>query len=83
MKKIRDLTKAQFDAYTKKYGFKACGFMGYYTLPPPNENTRVSVLNAGDNRRAQLAYLLLEAERYAKEKENRHNGLMSRPATKD
>ena len=64
MKKIRDLSKAQFDKYAKKYGFKKCGFMGYYTLPPPNENTQVSVFNAGDNRRAQLAYLVAEAKKY-------------------
>jgi len=66
VKKIQDMTKAQFDAYTKKYGFKKGGFMGYYSLPSPNENINVSVLNAGDNRRAQLAYLVAQAKKYEK-----------------
>ena len=68
MKKIRDITKVQFDTYTKKYGFRKCGFMGYYTLPPPNDSTQVSVFNAGDNRRAQLAYLVAQAKKYEREK---------------
>jgi hypothetical protein len=68
MKKIRDLTQAQFDAYVKKFGFEPTGFMGYYSLPKPNNHTQVSKFNAGDNRRAHLAYLIAQAKRYEKEK---------------
>ena len=63
MKKIRDMSKAQFDSYIKKYGFKPTGFMGYYSLPKPNESMQVSVYNAGTNRRAQLAYLVAQAKK--------------------
>ena len=69
MKKIRDMTKAQFDTAIQRWGFKPTGFMGYYNLPEPNSHVSVSKFNAGDNRRAQLAYLIQEAERCAKEKE--------------
>lgn len=52
----RDMTKAQFKAACERYGFKPCGFMGYYALP--GHAVQVSVLNAGRNRRAQLAFLI-------------------------
>ena len=68
MRKTRDLTKAQFDAAIARHGFKPLGFLGYYSLPEPNQRVSVSKFNAGDRRRAQLAYLLAEAERYEKEK---------------
>jgi hypothetical protein len=58
MKKIRDLTQAQFDAKVKRHGFKPQGFLGYYALPAPYDYRHVSIYNAGTNRRAQLAYLL-------------------------
>jgi hypothetical protein len=56
------MTKAQFDAAIKRYGFEPTGFLGYYRLPAPFSHVSVSVLNAGHNRRAQLAYLLRELE---------------------
>jgi len=60
----RDLTKAQFDAACARRGFTWDGgiFMYYHV----GHNTYVSILNAGDNRRAQLAYLIREAAKAAK-----------------
>ncbi len=52
----KDMSKAQFDAACKRYGFRQCGFMGYYSLP--GHPALVSVLNAGHRRREQLAYLI-------------------------
>ena len=66
--KIRDMTQKQFDNYTKKFGFRQVGFMGYYDLPAPNSGISVSKYNAGNNRRAQLAYLLAQAKLADKEK---------------
>lgn len=57
----RDMTQKQFDEACKRYGFESTGgFMGYYKLAPPCDNVHVSILNAGSNRRAQLAYLIKE-----------------------
>ena len=53
----RDLSQAQFDAQIAKLGFKSQGFLGYYDLGLPNQRVCVSVLNAGDQRRDQIAYL--------------------------
>lgn len=50
----RDMTKSQFAAAARRAGFTPRGFMGYYALPCGVE---VSILNAGDRRRDQLAYL--------------------------
>lgn len=64
----RDMTKAQFDAATKRHGFRHDGFMGYYQLPLEGQTVMVSVLNAGSNRRARLAYLLSELKKRQKER---------------
>ena len=56
----RDLSQAQFDAQVAKLGAKRQGFLGYYELPlVPGQKGRwcVSVLNAGNRRRDQIAYL--------------------------
>ena len=60
----RDMTKREFDSACARYGFKPCGFMGYYSLADAPVN--VSILNAGKHRRAQLAYLLREYEKAKK-----------------
>lgn len=65
MKKIRDMTLAQFEKQVESLGFKPEGFFGYYKVP--NTNTCVSVYNAGQNRRAQLAYLIREGKRIQEE----------------
>jgi hypothetical protein len=57
MTNLRDMSKRQFDEACKRYNFIPEGFMGYYKLP---SGVNVSILNAGDNRRAQLAYLIQE-----------------------
>lgn len=59
----RDLTKAQFDAACKRHGFKR-EFMGYYSV---GNGVSVYARNAGERRRDQLAYLIREAARAAKE----------------
>jgi len=51
----RDMSKKQFDEACASHGFKAHGFLGYYELPC---KTMVSILNAGNNRRQQVAYLI-------------------------
>jgi hypothetical protein len=56
--KQRDMSKAEFSAKLKQYGFTAQGFMGYYRLPNKYRSWCVSVLNGGPTRREQLAYLL-------------------------
>jgi hypothetical protein len=55
----RDLTKAQFDAACARHGFRH-EFMGYYNV---GHGLSVYARNAGDNRRAQLAYLIREAQK--------------------
>lgn len=57
MQEARDMTKAQFQAALKRGRFKAEGFMGYYRLPIPGLHTCVSIFNAGERRRDQIAYL--------------------------
>lgn len=52
----RDLTFKQFRAACERAGFVPEGFFGYYRLPVPG-HVAVSAWNAGDSRRAQLAYL--------------------------
>lgn len=74
---MRDITKKQFDAACKKWGFEPIGFMGYYRLPKPYDNTLVCKFNAGKRRRAQLAYLIRSAEKAEREAEKRHNGRMT------
>ena len=60
---MRDMSKKQYRSALEKYGFKPTGFMGYYNLPEPCEKISVCSLNAGDNLRARLAYLLREYEK--------------------
>ena len=62
----RDMTRKQFKEACKKYGFKSDGFLGYFRLPGGKGSTSVSILNAGSNRRAQLAYLLQENDKAIK-----------------
>ena len=56
--KTRDMSERQFRAALARYGFTAAGFMGYYNLGIPGRRVHASILNAGDRRRDQLAYLL-------------------------
>jgi hypothetical protein len=67
---VRDMSKAQFDAAAKRHGFTPEGFMGYYDLGIEGQRSAVSVLNAGKNRRARLAYLLREREKQLAKMEN-------------
>ena len=62
---MRDMTCKQFDKACHQYGFVREGF-GYYRLPEPFQNVSVYASNAGNNRRAGLAYLLHELEREQK-----------------
>ena len=61
--KPRDLTKAQFDAACARHGFTWDG--GIFMYYDVGHNVHVSILNAGTNRRAQLAYLIRESEKAA------------------
>lgn len=58
----RDMSETQFAEACARYGFIREGFMGYYRLPGPG-HTCVSVWNAGERRRDQLAYLIRENEK--------------------
>lgn len=55
---MRDITQRQFDAALARHGMRKAGFMGYVDIGVPGQEIHVSVWNAGDRRRAQLAYLL-------------------------
>jgi len=55
---IRDMTSKQFLAALKRHNMKFTGVLGYVELGIPGNSISVSVLNAGKNHRAQLAYLL-------------------------
>ena len=55
---MRDMTEQQFREALKRYGMVEAGFMGYVNINIPGHHLEVSKLNAGSNRRAQLAYLL-------------------------
>lgn len=67
---MRDITKRQFAEALRRHGMHWEGFMGYVNLGLPGRHTCVSVLNAGPNRRAQLAYLLREREKYEAEEKD-------------
>lgn len=56
---MRDLTKRQFDAACERHEFKR-EFMGYYNV---GHGVSVYARNAGNSRRAQLAYLIREARK--------------------
>lgn len=60
----RDLTEKQFREKCERYGFRPKGFLGYYSLP--DTIVEVSVWNAGDRRRDQLAYLIQKNRELAK-----------------
>lgn len=62
MRKVRDLTAAQFRAACAKQGWTFTGFLGYVDV---GHGCHVSHLNAGDNRRAKLAYLQRQADKAA------------------
>lgn len=56
---MRDLTKTQFDAACKRYGFKP-EMLGYYNV---GNGVCVNVLNAGDRKRDRLSYLIKQSEK--------------------
>jgi hypothetical protein len=61
--KQRDMSKVQFLAALKRHGMKPVGFMGYVEMF--DGGLSVSMLNANTtNRRARLAYLLDQKEKY-------------------
>ena len=64
MKPPRDITKRQFDAALKRYGMKPAGFMGYVEIDITGHRIGVCKLNAGYNRRAQLAYLIKQRDKW-------------------
>lgn len=57
---MRDMTKEQFRKACEKYGFTSDGFLGYYQI---GNGRSVSIHNAGNNRRKQLAYLIRESNK--------------------
>lgn len=57
---MRDMTLKQFRAALDRHGFRLVGFMGYVDI---GGGVSVCYLNAGNNHRAQLAYLLQQKER--------------------
>lgn len=63
----RDLTKAQFAAKVKQHGMKF-SLMGYVEV---TDRCTVYRFNAGENRRAQLAYLLRRRDEYQAEEMQR------------
>lgn len=69
---MRDMTQAQFRDALKRHGMTPGGFMGHVDVGIPGHKLYVCGLNAGSNRRAQLAYLLTEKERNMEECECGH-----------
>ncbi len=59
---MRDMTKAQFAKALEHYGFRHEA-IGYYRID--GTGTSVYARNGGVSRRAQLAYLINEANRIA------------------
>ncbi len=60
----KDMTQREFDKATAKHGLRGEGIMGYYAFDlPGGGQCCISKLNAGDNRREQLAYLLREKDK--------------------
>jgi len=60
---IRDLSRTQFEAALARHGFRREAF-GYVYV---GHGLSVYARNAGENRRAQLAYLIQASERAAAE----------------
>ncbi len=67
MASTRDMTKAEFAAACKRNGFVAKGFLGYFQTP---SGVCISALNAGPNRRSQIAYLIRENEKWERQRES-------------
>ncbi len=64
----RDMSQNKFVEACREHDFRRQPFgLGYYSLPP-DHSRRVSIWNAGKNRRAQLAYLIREQERCERER---------------
>lgn len=63
---IRDMSKKQFEEALERNGFKREGFMGYVNLGIEGQHVAVSHHNAGENRRAKLAYLLKKRAEFEK-----------------
>lgn len=60
--KRRDITKDQYREKMENHGFQRRPFLGYWQLPIEGRTVCVSDLNAGDNYRAKLAYMLSQLE---------------------
>lgn len=69
---MKDMTQKQFRDALKRHGMVEAGFMGYVNVNIPGHHLEVSKLNAGTNRRAQLAYLLQCRDREMEECECGH-----------
>lgn len=69
---MRDMTQRQFAEALARHGMREQGIMGYVDVGIPGHSLHVSKFNAGDNRRAQLAYLLRSKEREMEECECGH-----------
>jgi len=57
----RDLTRKEFIRKMKRRGFVPSAF-GYWRLPEPLENWKISELNGGETLRDRLAYLINRAK---------------------
>jgi len=67
---VRDMSKAQFRKALERHGMKRVGFMGYVEMF--GGKLSVSMWNANTkNRRARLAYLLAQKEKFESELEDR------------
>jgi hypothetical protein len=63
---MRDLTARQFRESLTRHGMRLVGFMGYVEML--DGKLAVSMLNANTkNRRARLAYLLREKDKFERE----------------
>ena len=72
---IKDMSKAQFTAACKRYGFKPTGILGYFDVGIAEHNLHVCAENAGARYRDQLAYLIRERDKWETrflEKEAQH-----------
>jgi hypothetical protein len=66
MSKSRDMTRAQFENALARHGMREVGFLGYVEISSGDSRVNVSALNAGTNRRRQLAYLIAEQATHRK-----------------
>ena len=69
MAKVRDISRAQYLDALRRNDLSEYGFLSYVTMP---NGLKVSALNGGDSRRAQLAYILRAKDQYPA-KENPHD----------